>query len=178
MLRARQAAQMPSGATPLLLCFSQRPHGTGLGVAGFAIRSRRGRHRPRASPRSPNGPIRARMKPPDSPAATRSKRRGPPLRKKACLVSVARREKRMTECPCAVRPVGRAISRCVRRDVEYVGSTPTPANPSHFNLHPSMRARLHPRRNALAPPSPQKQSRGPARTCRARVKALTTTPST
>ena len=57
-------------------CFCAFPRGrsTGLGVAGFAIRSRRGRHRPRASPRSPNGPIRARMKPPDSPAATRSKR--------------------------------------------------------------------------------------------------------
>ena len=53
--------------------------------------------------------------------------------------------------PVPLRPcVGRAISRCVRRDVEYVGSTPTPAKPSHFNLHPSMRARLHPRRNALA----------------------------
>ena len=61
-LRARQAAQMPSGATPLLLCFSQRPPSTGLGVAGFAIRSHRGRHRPRASPRSPNGPIRARVR--------------------------------------------------------------------------------------------------------------------
>ena len=30
----------------------------------------RDRHRPRASPRSPNGPIRARLKPPGSPAAT------------------------------------------------------------------------------------------------------------
>ena len=32
----------------------------------------RGRHRPRASPRSPNGPTRARLKPPGSPAATPS----------------------------------------------------------------------------------------------------------
>ena len=66
-------------------CFCAFPRGrsTGLGVAGFAIRSRRGRHRPRASPRSPNGPIRARMKPPDSPAATRSKRPGPPIEKKS-----------------------------------------------------------------------------------------------
>ena len=51
-------------------CAIPRGRSTGLGVAGFAIRSRRDRHRPRASPRSPNGPIRARLKPPDSPAAT------------------------------------------------------------------------------------------------------------
>ena len=53
-------------------CAIPRGRSTGLGVAGFAIRSRRDRHRPRASPRSPNGPIRARLKPPGSPAATRS----------------------------------------------------------------------------------------------------------
>ena len=48
-----------------------RLRGDGLGVAVGAIRSRRGRHRPRASPRSPNGPIlRARWKPPGSPAAS------------------------------------------------------------------------------------------------------------
>ena len=52
-------------------CAIPRGRSTGLGVAGFAIRSRRDRHRPRASPRSPNGPIRARLKPPDRPAATR-----------------------------------------------------------------------------------------------------------
>ena len=52
-------------------CAIPRGRSTGLGVAGFAIRSRRDRHRPRASPRSPNGPIRARLKPPGSPAATR-----------------------------------------------------------------------------------------------------------
>ena len=51
-------------------CAIPRGRSTGLGVAGFAIRSRRDRHRPRASPRSPNGPIRARLKPPGSPAAT------------------------------------------------------------------------------------------------------------
>jgi len=68
-------AQMPSGATLLPMCCSQRPQHRGLGVAGFAIRFRRDRHRPRASPRSPNGPIRARLKPPGSPAATRSRAR-------------------------------------------------------------------------------------------------------
>ena len=53
------------------LCAFPRGRCTGLGVAGFAIRSRRDRHRPRASPRSPNKPYRASLKPPDSPAATR-----------------------------------------------------------------------------------------------------------
>ena len=56
-------------------CAIPRGRSTGLGVAGFAIRSRRDRHRPRASPRSPNGPIRARLKPPGSPAATRTRAR-------------------------------------------------------------------------------------------------------
>ena len=47
-----------------------RLRGVGLGVAVGAIRSRRGRHRPRASPRSPNGPIlRARLKPPREPGS-------------------------------------------------------------------------------------------------------------
>jgi hypothetical protein len=54
-------------------CAVPRGRSTGLSVAGFAIRSRRDRHRPRASPQSSNGPIRARMKPPGSPAATRTK---------------------------------------------------------------------------------------------------------
>jgi len=49
-----------------------RLRSTGLGVAVGAIRSCRGRYRPRASPRSPNGPTRARLKPPGSPAATPS----------------------------------------------------------------------------------------------------------
>jgi hypothetical protein len=53
-----------------LRAFSRGPS-TGLGIAGFAIRSRRDRRRPRASPRSPNGPTRARLKPSGSPAATR-----------------------------------------------------------------------------------------------------------
>jgi hypothetical protein len=51
-----------------------RLRSTGLSVAVGAIRSRRGRHRPRASPQSPNGPIRTRMKPPGSPAARRQRR--------------------------------------------------------------------------------------------------------
>ena len=54
-------------------CAVPRGRSTGLGVAGFAIRSRRDRHRRRASPQSPNGPTRARLKPPGSPAATRTK---------------------------------------------------------------------------------------------------------
>ena len=54
-------------------CAVPRGRSTGLGVAGFAIRSRRYRHRPRASPQSPNGPIRARLEPPDSPAASRTR---------------------------------------------------------------------------------------------------------
>jgi hypothetical protein len=54
-------------------CAVPRGRSTGLGVAGFAIRFRRDRHRPRASPRSPNGPIRARLKPPESPTATRTR---------------------------------------------------------------------------------------------------------
>ena len=53
-------------------CAIPRGRSTGLGVAGFTIRSRRDRHRPRASPQSPNGPTRARLKPLGSPAATRS----------------------------------------------------------------------------------------------------------
>ena len=53
------------------LCALPRGRSTGFGVTGFAIRSRRDRHRPRASPRSPNKPYRASLKPPDSPAATR-----------------------------------------------------------------------------------------------------------
>ena len=53
-------------------CAIPRGRSTGLGVAGFTIRSRRDRHRPRASPQSPNGPTRARLKPQGSPAATRS----------------------------------------------------------------------------------------------------------
>ena len=52
-------------------CAFSRGRSTGLGVAGFAIRSRRDRHRPRASPRCPNGPIRARLTPPGSPALRR-----------------------------------------------------------------------------------------------------------
>ena len=54
-------------------CAVPRGRSTGLGVAGFAIRSRRDRHRPRASPKSPNGPIRSRLEPPGSPAATRTR---------------------------------------------------------------------------------------------------------
>jgi len=56
--------------TRCLRAFS-RGRSTGLGVAGFAIRSHHDRHRPRASPRCPNGPTRARLKPSGSPAATR-----------------------------------------------------------------------------------------------------------
>jgi len=53
-----------------------RLRGVGLGVAVGAIRSRRGRHRPRASPRSPDGPIlRARLKPPRR-ARQRATRKG------------------------------------------------------------------------------------------------------
>ena len=61
-----------------------RLRSTGLGVAVGAIRSCRGRYRPRASPRSPNGPTRARLKPPGSPAATRSNAFRP-LEKKRCV---------------------------------------------------------------------------------------------
>ena len=50
-------------------CAFPRGRSTGLGVAGFAIRSRRDRHRLRASPQSSNGPTRARLKPPGSPGA-------------------------------------------------------------------------------------------------------------
>jgi hypothetical protein len=56
--------------TRCLRAFS-RGRSTGLGVAGFAIRSHHDRHRPRASPRCLNGPTRARLKPSGSPAATR-----------------------------------------------------------------------------------------------------------
>jgi len=60
MLRVRQAAQMPSGATPLPLCFSQRPQ----------HRPRHPRHCDSLSPWSAS--TRARVKPPGSPAATRT----------------------------------------------------------------------------------------------------------
>jgi len=65
-----QHGEHRQGDPRLLALFRLRS--TGLGVAVGAIRSCRGRHRPRASPRSPNGPTRARLKPPASPAATRS----------------------------------------------------------------------------------------------------------
>jgi hypothetical protein len=68
------------GDPRLLALFRLRS--TGLGVAVGAIRSCRGRHRPRASPRSPNGPTRARLKPPGSPAAAHRAR---PLEKKGSL---------------------------------------------------------------------------------------------
>ena len=48
---------------------------TGLSVAVGAIRSRRDRHQLRASPQSPNWPNRARLKPPGSPASTRTRAR-------------------------------------------------------------------------------------------------------
>jgi len=65
-----QHGEHRQGDLRLLALFRLRS--TGLGVAVGAIRSCRGRHRPRASPRSPNGPTRARLKPPGSPAASRS----------------------------------------------------------------------------------------------------------
>ena len=69
-------------------CAFPRGRSTGLGVAGFAIRSRRGRHRPRALPRSqcskperadPSAYEAARQPGPRQRPATRSKRPGPPL---------------------------------------------------------------------------------------------------
>jgi len=65
-----QHGEHRQGDPRLLALFRLRS--TGLGVADGAIRSCRGRHRPRASPQGPNGPTRARLKPPGSPAATRS----------------------------------------------------------------------------------------------------------
>jgi hypothetical protein len=72
-----QHGEHRQGDPRLLALFRLRS--TGLGVAVGAICSCRGRHRPRASPRSPNGPTRARLKPPASPAATLRAR---PLEKK------------------------------------------------------------------------------------------------
>ena len=65
-----QHGEHRQGDPHLLALFRLRS--TGLGVAVGATRSCRGRHRPRASPQSPNGPTRARLKPQGSPAATRS----------------------------------------------------------------------------------------------------------
>ena len=56
-----QHGEHRQGDPRLLALFRLRS--TGLGVAVGAIRSCRGRYRPRASPRSPNGPTRARLKP-------------------------------------------------------------------------------------------------------------------
>ena len=65
-----QHGEHRQGDPHLLALFRLRS--TSLGVAVGATRSCHGRHRPRASPQSPNGPTRARLKPQGSPAATRS----------------------------------------------------------------------------------------------------------
>ena len=117
-------------------CAIPRGRSTGLGVAGFTIRSRRDRHRPRASPRSPNGPIRARLKPPGSPAATP----GPaPSRKKRVAsystypdpnfhkVRRVRAGSRDGRTPAHVRPECRLRSATLRTRAPVSAPLPRPA---------------------------------------------------